>query len=147
MAATIGRGSRIRIHYTLSSPDGTVVDSSVDGEPANWTVGSGECVELLESRLVGLRAGDRRRFEISALESSSGEVYDPASRQILPRTDFPQDSQPAPGQIIAFATPNGDEVPGWIVEVNEHEVVVDFSHPLVGRDLVFDVEILAVEPA
>ena len=147
MAAVIEPGCRVRIHYTLSLPDGSVVDSTRDGDPASWVIGDGECVELLESRLLGLQAGDRRRFEISAAESSSGPAYDPAARQVLPRADFPPEAEPAPGQIIAFATPNGDEVPGWIVAVNEHEVVVDFSHPLVGRDLVFDVEILAVEPA
>jgi FKBP-type peptidyl-prolyl cis-trans isomerase SlpA len=147
MAETVQPGRRIRIHYTLAMPDGTVVDSTRDGEPASWVVGSGECVELLERRLIDLCAGDRRRFEISADESSAGQTYDPASRQILPRTDFPPDAQPVPGQIIGFTAPDGSEVPGWIVEANEHEVIVDFSHPLIGRDLVFDVEILAVEPA
>lgn len=147
MTEAVQPGCRVRIHYTLSLPDGSVVDSTRDGEPASWIVGSGECVELLESRLLGLQTGDRRRFEISAAESSVGQVYDPASRQVLPRSDFPPDAQPVPGQIIGFTTPDGDEVPGWIVETNVHEVIVDFSHPLIGRDLVFDVEILAVEPA
>lgn len=147
MPETVQPGSRIRVHYTLSLPDGSVVDSTREGDPASWVVGSGECVELLESRLIGLCAGDRRRFEITANESSVGQAYDPASRQILPRADFPPDAQPVAGQIIGFTTPDGGEVPGWIVEANELEVIVDFSHPLIGRDLVFDVEILMVEPA
>jgi FKBP-type peptidyl-prolyl cis-trans isomerase SlpA len=62
----------------------------------------------------------------------------------MPRSDFPIDMSLEPGIVVAFDLPSGDEVPGTVVEVSEHEVQVDFSHPLAGHDLVFEVEILEV---
>ena len=143
MSKTIQSGSRVTLHYTLSLADGTVVDSAPSGEPATFTIGSGELVELLESKLLGLRAGERRHFVIGASESQMTSTADTV--QVLARGDFPREMTLEPGQLLGFETPSGQEVPGLIVSVSETEVQVDFSHPLAGRDLVFDVEILAVE--
>jgi FKBP-type peptidyl-prolyl cis-trans isomerase SlpA len=145
MVNTIHPGSRITLHYELRLADETVVDSTRGSEPATFVVGSGELVEILERRLLGLTAGEHRHFEISASESQmpvSAEAV-----QTLARSDFPVALALEPGQVLGFATPSGEEVPGLIVAVTDHEVIVDFSHPLAGRDLIFDVEILAVESA
>lgn len=144
MANTIQPGSRVMLHYTLSLGDGTVVDSTRDAGPATLTLGSGELVEILEQRLFGLQEGERRHFMISATESRMPASAD--ALQTLARSDFPADMVLEAGQVLGFQTPSGEEVPGLLVSVSNSEVVVDFSHPLAGRDLIFDVEILAVEP-
>lgn len=144
MENAIQSGSRVTLHYELRLADETVVDSTHAGEPATFLMGSGELIEMLEQRLLGLQAGERRHFEISAAESqaaASAEVV-----QTLARSDFPADMALAPGQVIGFETPNGQETPGLILSVSETEVQVDFTHPLAGRDLIFDVEIIAVAP-
>lgn len=143
MSKTIQSGSRVTLHYTLSLADGTVVDSAPSGEPATFTIGSGELVELLESKLLGVRAGERRHFVIAASENQVTSKADTV--QVLARNDFPLEMTLEPGQLLGFETPDGQEVPGLILSVSATEVHVDFSHPLAGRDLVFDVEILAVE--
>ncbi len=145
MADTIQAGSRVTLHYELRLADDTVVDSTRAGEPATFLIGSGELTELLERRLLGQHAGERRHFEISAAESQT--VASPDAVQILARSDFPAELVLETGQVFGFETPSGDEVPGLIVGISDTEVIVDFSHPLAGRDLIFDVEILAVEPA
>ena len=144
MPNAIQPGSHVTLHYSLSLADGTVVDSTHAGEPATYTVGNGELVVFLEQRLLGLQAGERHHFEINAIESlmSAGS----ATVQTMARSDFPAELALAPGQVIGFETPNNQEVPGLILSVSETEVQVDFSHPLAGRDLIFDVEILAVTP-
>ena len=144
MQNPIQPGSQVTLQYTLSLADGTVVDSTHAGEPATYTVGNGELVLFLEQRLFGLQAGDRRHFEISATESQM--PASPATVQSLKRSEFPVEMVLAPGLVIGFETPNGQEVPGLILNVSETEVQIDFSHPLAGRDLIFDVEILAVVP-
>jgi FKBP-type peptidyl-prolyl cis-trans isomerase SlpA len=134
--------SRVTLHYELRLADGIVVDSTRAGEPMTFIMGSGDMVEILEQRLFGLTAGERHHFEISAAESQV-----PASAgvmQTLARSDFPAELEA--GQVLGFALPSGEEVPGLIVSISDTEVTVDFSHPLAGRDLIFDVEILAVEP-
>ena len=143
MTQAIQSGSRVTLHYELRLADETVVDSTRGSEPATFVMGCGELVEMLEQRLYGLTAGEKRHIEISAAESqipSSAEA-----QQKLPRSDFPVELSLEPGQVLGFAMPSGEELPGQIVSVSDREVVVDFSHPLAGRDLIFDVEILAVE--
>ena len=144
MVNAIQSGSRVTLHYTLSLADETVVDSTRAGEPATFVMGSGELIELLEQRLLGLKTGERRHFEISAAESQTAVSAETV--QVLARGDFPAEPALEPGQVFGFATPSGEEVPGLIVSVSDTEVVVDFSHPLAGRDFIFDVEILAIEP-
>lgn len=145
MSLVIETGRRVTLHYTLSLADGMLVDRTEPDAPASFVMGSGELVELLERRLLGMRPGERGHFDIPAEETHG--ALDADSVQHLPRGDFPPELELTPGQLIGFAAPNGQEVPGLILAVNDAEVTVDFSHPLAGRDLVFDVEILAVDPA
>jgi len=144
MANAIQPGSRVTLHYTLSLADDTVVDSTRDAEPITFQIGSGALIEMLERQLFGLHTGEKRRFEISAAESqlpASAEAI-----QVMARGDFPAELAIEAGQVLGFVMPSGEEVPGLIVSISDTEVIVDFSHPLAGRDLIFDVEILAVEP-
>ena len=144
MVNAIQPGSRVTLHYTLSLADETVVDSTRGAEPISFQVGSGALIGMLESRLFGLCTGEQRRFEISAAESML--PTDAEAVQIMARSDFPAELALETGQVLGFVMPSGEEVPGLIVSISDTEVVVDFSHPLAGRDLIFDVEILTVEP-
>lgn len=137
-------GTRVTLHFTLALADGTEIDATGDAEPMTVVLGQGMLLESLESRLVGLSAGDKRRFDIPAHETHFAEDED--TIQTLPRSEFPEDADLQVGNVFGFQLPNGEEVPGMIVSFDEREVVVDFSHPLAGHDVVFEVEILAVEP-
>lgn len=143
MVNAIQMGSRVTLHYELRLADETVVDSTRAGDPATFLIGSGELTELLERRLLGLHAGERRHFEISAAESQTAASADAV--QTMARSDFPAELALETGQVFGFEAPSGDEVPGLIVGISDTEVIVDFSHPLAGRDLIFDVEILSIE--
>jgi len=143
MLNAIQPGSRVTLHYTLSLVDNTVVDSTREGEPITFLIGSGMLIEMLEKYLVGLHTGEQRRFEISAAQNQLPASAD--AIQIMARSDFPAGLAIESGQVLGFVMPSGEEVPGLIVSVSGAEVTVDFSHPLAGRDIIFDVEILAVE--
>lgn len=139
----IGKDARVTLHFTLSLTDGRVVDTTQGGDPLVIVLGQGDIAPGLENRLIGLSIGDRRRIDIPA-----GEVYGPANVDavaILAREEFPSEMTPEPGQVLGFTTPAGEEIPGLILAVDAAGVQVDFSHPLAGHDLLFDVEILAVE--
>jgi len=142
MSVTIQPGSRVVLHYTLSFPDEQFIESTKGGEPVSVAIGSGDLATFLEERLLGLAAGEQRRFEIAAHETQLTETAE--SVQLLARSDFPPELALTPGMAIGFQGPQGEEVPGVILEVNANDVRVDFSHPLAGRDLVFEVEILEV---
>ncbi|MCU0937358.1 MAG: FKBP-type peptidyl-prolyl cis-trans isomerase [Gammaproteobacteria bacterium] len=117
-------GARVVLHYRLTLADGTLVDESGEGDPLVFTVGDGTLEQGLEARLLGLRAGARVHR--------------------MPREDFPPEMGIAPGAVVGFAAPSGLQVVGTVLDVRASEVEVDFSHPLAGRALVFEVEVVAV---
>jgi len=143
-ALTIGPGSEVLMHFTLSLADGTVADSTREGEPLRFVMGDGTLIEGLELVLYGLKQGDRQCLSIEPRDAFG--FPDEDNIHTMPRSEFPDDMQLEPGVIVGFTTPSGEEVPGAIQEVKGDEVVVDFNHPLAGHEVIFDVEILEVKP-
>ena len=143
-ALTIGPGSEVLMHFTLSLPDGTVADSTREGEPLRFVMGDGTLIEGLELVLYGLKKGDRQCLSIEPRDAFG--FPDEENIHTMPRSEFPANMQLEAGLIIGFTTPSGEEVPGAIQEVKDDEVVVDFNHPLAGNEIIFDVEILELKP-
>ncbi len=139
----VRQGSRVTLHFTLTIAGGLVVDHTEPEAPLSIVIGQGDIAEGLEKYLIGLAAGEQRHFDIPA-----GEVHgpaDPSAQHVFDRADFPEDMALAPGMVMGFALPSGEEVPGLILAVDDASVQVDFSHPLAEHDLSFDVTILSVE--
>ena len=136
-APEVTEGARVVLHYRLSLEDGTEVETSAD---------SGTFAEGLEKLLLGLKAGERKQFEIAAWQTVFGD-YDWERVQTLDKDVFPEDMELEPGLVIGFTTPDGEEVPGVIQEIEGEQVTVDFNHPLAGRNCVYEVELLEVKPA
>lgn len=143
-AGKIAPGRRVVMHYTLSLDDGTVVESSSEGDPLTFTVGDGTIIEPLERLLHGLDAGVHDTFR---LEPEQAFGYSEVENiHTMPRSEFPAEMPLDPGNVIGFSDPSGEEAPGTIMDVTEESVQVDFNHPLAGRAVVFEVEILSVGP-
>jgi FKBP-type peptidyl-prolyl cis-trans isomerase SlpA len=130
------------LHYSLSLADGTPVDTTRGGDPLAFVVGDGTLDVGLEARLHGLAAGDRATLFLAAGEAFG--VRDPTAVHVLPRAEFPPAMTLEPGTVVGFTAPSGLEVAGTVLSADEVGVRVDFSHPLAGRALVFEVEVLAV---
>ena len=143
-ALTIGPGSEVLMHFTLSLADGTVADSTDEGEPLQFVMGDGTLIEGLELVLYGLKKGDRQCLSIEPRDAFG--FPDEENIHTMPRSEFPAEMQLEAGLIISFTTPSGEEVPGAIRELKDDEVVVDFNHPLAGNEIIFDVEILEIKP-
>lgn len=144
MNDAIGPGKRISLEFSLRLSDGRVVEAVAANEPLQFTYGDGTLASGLEQRLAGMRAGERRSFHIGADEGAVGD-YDESRVQSLPRSEFT--GTPRVDEVIAFDLPNGEEVPGVVLSVDERQVTVDFNHPLVGRDFEFSVRVLSVSPS
>lgn len=141
---TIEQGSQVTFHYRLLLAElNKLVDGTEDEEPFSIVIGDGEMMEALESRLIGLQAGAKERFEVSFLETYNADDEEVLTN--MPREDFPEDMKLEPGLVVGFETPAGDAIPGVIIEVKEKEVVMDFAHPLAGHDLIFEVEIISIK--
>lgn len=135
------------MHFTLRLvQDDFLVDTTDGGEPMTFIVGDGDWLPAMEEKLLGLKPGDVRRFDIPAEQAYGPAEIDEDNLQNFPISDFPADMELVPGQVIGFTTPDGDELPGTIMGMTDEIVTVNFSHPLAGHDLVFEVEILEVLP-
>jgi len=141
---TIGPGSVVTMNFTLSFKDGVVADATEPNEPMTFTMGDGSLISGLEMAITGLKSGDKHSVEIDPLNGFG--FSDPDSFHTMPRSEFSKELPVDPGTVLSFSTPSGDEIPGTIVEVNDDEVKVDFNHPLAGHDVIFEVEILDIQP-
>jgi FKBP-type peptidyl-prolyl cis-trans isomerase SlpA len=135
-------GSRVRLHLRISLADGTEVLSSFGAEPLEAAFGDGTLAPALENLLMGLRAGADTRFFVDGAEIYGSR--DEANVYWLPRSNFPPHFDLACGQVVAFDAPDGQEMAGVLMQVDENRVQVDFNHPLAGRSLQIRAQILAV---
>lgn len=145
MKFQINVASTVTLHLSLMLEDGTVAESTFDAEPLTFTMGDGTLVHGLELGLYGLRPGDSQRLTLYP-EQAFG-LRDPGKVHRLPRADFGADIELEPGLIVGFETPEGEELPGAVLSLDADSVEVDFNHPLAGRNIIFDVEIIDVVPA
>ena len=141
----INVASTVTLHLSLMLEDGTVAESTFDDEPLTFTMGDGTLVRGLELGLYGLRPGDKQRLMLRP-EQAFG-MRDPGKVHHLSRADFGTDIELQPGLIVGFETLAGEELPGTVLSLDDDSVVVDFNHPLAGRNIIFDVEIIDVLPA
>ena len=141
-ALTIGPGSEVLLHFTLSLADGTVADTSREGEPLRFVMGDGALIEGLEMVLYGLKVGDKQCLSIEPRDAFG--FPDEENIHTMSPDEF-TDMDIEPGMVIGFQTPSGEEVPGIIQEIKDDNVVVDFNHPLAGHEVIFDVEILEIK--
>lgn len=138
----IGPGTQVTLHFAIKMADGTLVDSTFDGSPATFSVGDGNLLPGFEQALMGLCAGDEKEFPISP-EQGFGQ-RNPNNIQEIPKNSFADDIELEEGLMVSFADAQQAELPGVVAEVNDDVVKVDFNHPLAGRDLIFEVRIIAV---
>lgn len=142
---SIEHGVEVVMHFTIKLEDGSVADSTrVSDKPAKFRMGDGNLTENFEACLVGLRETDKREFRL-APKDAFGEP-NPDNVYQVEATKFSADTKPEIGAIIAFTQPDGTDLPGIVRGVNEMFVTIDFNHPLAGQTVIFDVEILSVEP-
>ena len=140
----INHDTLVTLHFTLKLPNGDVVDTTLDKQPATFKVGDGSLLPGFEQALFGLKAGDKRSFEIEP-EKGFGPG-NPQNLQNISRDQF-DEMELEEGLLVIFQDAAGGELPGVVKTIHETVVVVDFNHPLAGKVITFDVEIIDVQAA
>lgn len=141
----IADNTKVILNFSLALEDGTVVDSNHGEEAVSFVVGDGNLLEGFEQAMYGLRAGDNKELLIPP-EKGFG-VPNPNNVQEVPVSDFPADMTLEVGLMLSFSDAQNTELPGVIKELKGDTILVDFNHPLAGRNLIFKVHIHSVEPA
>ena len=142
MKLEVELGTKVTLHFALALEDGDVIDSNFETAPATFTVGDGNLLPGFESTLIGLENGDEREFTIPP-EEAFGQ-HNPQNVQRVDRSNFDQQELEV-GAMFSFQ--NGDgELPGVIIEFEDEEILVDFNHPLAGKNIIFQVKIMDITP-
>ena len=138
----IASGAKVRIHYTLTV-EGHTVDSSRGREPLEYEHGQGMLVPGVEKGLEGRKPGDVMKLSVSP-QDGYGEA-DPELTITAPRDAFAQMGDLQVGSVVRASGPDG-EFRALVKEIGETVVTLDLNHPLAGKTLEFDVEVVSVEP-
>ena len=138
----IKEGDTVKVHYTGKLEDGSVFDSSREKEPLEFTLGKGQLIPGFEKAVTDMEAGESTQVTIPAEEAYG----DPREDLIIsvPKSQLPDDVEPKVGLQLQVNQPNGEPVPVRVTEVGDENLKLDANHPLAGRDLTFDIEVVDV---
>jgi len=139
--APVAAGSTIRFHYTIKA-DGEVQMSTEGQEPATYVLGSGGLLPPLEAAIAGMKAGEKKTVTLKP-EQAFGP-RDSTATQRVPKSAIPNADQLAAGQVLNMSS-QGQRFPAMVVEVGADDVLLDMNHPLAGKTVTFDVEIVSVQ--
>ena len=140
----IGPDREVTLHFALKLESGEVVDSTFDRKPATFRFGDGNLLPGFELALQGLKAGDKRSLRIEP-DHGFGQP-NPQNVQVMPRGQF-EGMELSEGLMVIFQDAAKGELPGVVSRFDANQVTVDFNHPLAGKVLTFEVEILDVRAA
>ncbi len=134
------KGDKVKVHYNGRLNDGTTFDSSKDRQPLEFEVGSGMVIKGFDEGVTGMSVGDKKTISIPA-EDAYGERQEEMVIE-FPRSNFPPDIEPELGMTLNMHSENGQELPVVITDVNDDTIILDANHPLAGKDLIFDIELV-----
>jgi len=142
-AVKVQTGQSVSVHYVGTLPDGTEFDSSRGrGEPITFELGSGQLIAGFDSAVSGMAVGETKQVTLEP-----GEAYgehNPELIQDIPQNAFPPDFQFEVGGVVQGQNPMGQPVFATVQSINEETVSLDMNHPMAGKTLTFDIELLSV---
>ncbi|MGQ3685206.1 MAG: FKBP-type peptidyl-prolyl cis-trans isomerase [Candidatus Loosdrechtia sp.] len=136
-------GDTVKVHYTGKLDDGTVFDTSASREPLAFTIGEGQIIPDFEQAVVGMNPGDAKTVRIE-----SDNAYGPHKDEmvmVVNRDQFPEDYEPERGQQFKIRNADSKIIIVTVTDFAEKTVTLDANHPLAGKDLTFDIELVEVE--
>jgi len=136
------QGDTVKVHYTGKLDDGSVFDSSAEGNPLEFTLGAGQIIPGFDEAVNGMTAGEKKVVKIPA-EKAYGPRREDMTAE-LPLGELPLDVDPAVGMQLQASQQDGKTMVVTITQVTDESVTLDANHPLAGKDLIFDIELLEV---
>lgn len=139
-------GKKVKIHYTGSFDDGEVFDTSrLSGEPLEFECGSGMVIKGFDDAVRDMEVGEKKHIHLEPAEAY-GEV-DEKLIQTVPVDRVPNAQDLPVGESVYMQGPNGQPFPVKVVSMDDENVVFDMNHPMAGKPLNFELELVEVEGA
>ncbi|WP_300599598.1 peptidylprolyl isomerase [Niabella sp.] len=137
------KGDKVKVHYHGKLTTGETFDSSEGRDPLPFEIGSGMVIKGFDDGVTGMAVGDKKTITIPA-EEAYGAV-NPDMIIEMPKDRLPQDMEVEVGMPLVMSDPQGQQFQVTVKEITEDKIVLDANHPLAGKDLVFDLELVEIE--
>ena len=139
----VKQGDRVRVHYVGTFPSGEVFDSSVArNEPIEFQVGAGQMIKGFDAAVDGMTVGDKKTVNIVA-----DEAYGQRSEEQMikvERSNLPEGMEPKIGDSLAVQDQAGRNIPVVVHELDDTHITLDANHPMAGKDLIFEIELVEI---
>ena len=136
-------GDTVKVHYTGKLEDGTIFDSSKEGEPLEITIGAENVIPGFEKGVLGMERGDSKTITVPP-----EEAYGPVQEGLIAKVkkeNFPENTTPVIGEQLQLRQQDGNTVNVIITEIEEDTVTLNANHPLSGKTLIFDIELVDIQ--
>jgi len=137
-----GSGNTVKVHYTGTLDDGNVFDSSRDHDPLEFVIGDGQMIPGFEKAVTGMNVGDTKIVKITASEAYGAHRDELVIK--INRSHFPDNIVPIAGLQLSLKSPEDSIVNAVITSVEGDAVLLDANHPLAGKDLTFEIELMEI---
>tara|TARA_B110000014_G_scaffold258679_1_gene245172 strand:+ start:1502 stop:1927 length:426 start_codon:yes stop_codon:yes gene_type:complete len=138
----VAEKNNISVHYTGKLKDGEVFDSSEGREPLKFVVGDGNMIPGFENGVLGMQLNEKKTLEIP-FDQAYGDIRKDLFHEVS-NDNLPQDLKPEIGMQLQSKSQDGSVLNVTIIKVNENSVTIDANHPLAGKDLYFDIEVVEI---
>jgi peptidylprolyl isomerase len=135
-------GDTVKVHYTGRLDDGTVFDTSAEKEPLEFKIGAGQLIADFEQAVVGMEPGESKTVMITS-DDAYGPHHDEMVLQIA-RHDLPEGLDPKVDQRLQVRRDSGETFVVTVAAVSAESVTLDANHPLAGKDLTFDIQLMEI---
>ncbi|MEI7998538.1 MAG: peptidylprolyl isomerase [Candidatus Omnitrophota bacterium] len=142
--AVVVAGKMIKVEYTLTV-NNEQIETSVGKEPLEFVFGEHTIIPGLEKGIEGMRVGEEKTLTIKP-KDGYGEI-DPKAFKEFPKSTLPSNVPPKVGMVLQAQDPNGQNFPTVISEIKKDTVVLDFNHPLAGKELMYKIKIIDITNA
>ncbi len=133
----------VQVHYTGKLTDGQIFDSSLERKPLEVELGKGQLIPGFEKGLLNMKVKDKKTVTVPFNEAY-GEVRKDLFQEV-PKAELPPEINPEIGMGLVAKNPDGTERQLRIAEVKKDSIIIDANHPLAGKDLVFDLEVVDIK--
>ena len=139
----VKQNDTVRVHYTGTLENGEVFDSSRERKPLEFTLGQGQLIPGFENGVIDMKINETKTVQIRAADAY-GE-HRAELIQEIPKNQLPPEIKPEVGLGLVSRTPDGCEMPLTVTEVRDESIMVDANHPLAGKDLTFEIELVEIK--
>jgi FKBP-type peptidyl-prolyl cis-trans isomerase 2 len=138
----VGKNDSIKVHYTCTTDDGLVFSSKETEKPLQFIVGQGSLLQPIEDGVVGMKLNEKKKIKIPR-QQAYGEVQ----KELIQEIDkglLPENVEVKEGLQLTSKQEDGSEMHFRVTKVMDKSVVIDGNHPLAGKDLEFEIELVEI---